>query len=410
MRSEPSDQTAVFSSVNDVTATLTLPTNSVTHTDILTAEPVVLSELAMPSLDDIHSSVPTQACGAITKTQQAVPVTSVEKPISGCTRKSREPKTQGTEKSQELSKKLVKALTEKILKRMNQKNDQTGDKTELDTAVSTLTSVNNSESNVGIQSTISEPIDVSSTTVVIGDNPEEILGNLPENLPVIEASNIDASPTTMTSYSDMTTPGHSHLQVSTSVLPPHTNSVNRCIQTAANVQQTHVLIDTSTCPQTTSGHVQTLDTMPTIPTQTVAKHPPYLKHNSVPNGHLSTYTAVTTNPNSCIDTVNGNAAVPQMYYFADPNNSTAPPGFMFPSQPPGTFPPKTPESEIMLERYIQQQNSFCGDQAGYHYGEPGREPYLKSPDSGYGEPCISPPNSINRSQVSYMLGHFVDHE
>lgn len=374
MSSETAETPTVFQSVTDAVTDMPTP---VSHTDILTSGSTVLSQMPMPGLEDLE----TQTCSVQSRKIASVPGSSAQKTSSGGNRKSREGKCHGTEKSQELSKKLVKALTEKILKRMNQKNEQPSEKTELDTAVSTLTSVNNSAANV-----LPEAIDVSSTTVVIEDTPETILNSLPEDLPIIEASNIDASTVTMTSFSPMTSLPQSYMQAS-----PHTNP---CLQTPSNtIHPPSVVVDTSNCPQTSVRQLHNMESVQAHPTNSLPKQPQYLKANSVPNGHSACYTVANTHQN----TGDGPSSGPSVYYY--PDGSTPGTGYMFPAAPPRPQSPRGSERDIMLERYIQQQNTYFTEQGGYQFQGQCKETYnLKSPDSGYGEPCVSP-RDMNRNQV-----------
>ena len=366
---------------------------TVSRANLLTSGSTVIPPIGMTSQKVSRGAVPSQECVANSRTMEAIASPSVaDKTSSGSVRRSREARSQGTEKSQELSKKLVKALTEKILKRMNQRTEHTGEKTELDTAVSSLTSIV-SEQNVP------ESSDGPSTTIVIEETPNDILENLPANLPVIEASNIDVSASSMVSYTAMTSIAQPHLPSST------THVTNQCIQ------QPQIVLDVSTCSQTPAA-TQTLynmENVPTIPPNHVSKHPQYLKMNSLPNGLPTSYTAVTTNPNTCINSnVNGNqSVVAPMYYYPEANTTHA--SYMFPTdQVPRPPSPIAQDRDIMLERYIQQQTPFCGDQVSYQYPPQGKESYsLKSPDSGYGEPSVSLRDINRTNMVSGFLLIFV---
>ncbi|XP_060551159.1 uncharacterized protein LOC132712748 isoform X2 [Ruditapes philippinarum] len=384
-----------------------LPTDNVDATELYVAEPVQLVQtldnttsisdpkllsMAMPSLEENMRSnnIPVQACSA-TKTSTV----SASMPYaSEKVRRAREPKEQVNVKTQEISKKLVKALTEKIMKRMSQKDNETiSEASEIESAVANLPPQGRASATINnLESHINESASVNKVTVE--QNHETILENLPENLPIIEAGNLDASPVPVTTFisSGLTS---SAPQQSSSPLSPTKDlkKSQNCTQTnLVNVSQTIESASVTRvsppvyCKNNAAAHAQAL----------VTKQSQFMRHNSLPASNQNSYQAY--NSNTVLNTCRApNGAPAPVYYFPDVSNGSF---NIYQTQVRPTI-PGTSDCDIMLERYIQQQTPYshenpnlrarCKD--GYS---------LKSPDSGFCEPCVSPrePNLVQYSDSS----------
>ncbi|XP_053393809.1 uncharacterized protein LOC123523670 isoform X2 [Mercenaria mercenaria] len=347
--------------------------------------------VAMRSLEDMSGDIPAQSCSA----NKAPAVTAVLPPekVTCSSRRPREPKEQVNVKTQELSKKLVKALTEKIMKRMNQKDQQTiSEKTELETAVSNLppggregVCTNNVEDKYTYITDSAVLKDIS-----VEKNHETILENLPVTLPVIEAESLDASPVPMTTYSS------SHLTSSTAHTSSSPLSLTKEIKTAQNCTQTR-LVD---APQTIeSASVTRRVTVPIFNKDSAIAHAQtletkqYVRQNSVPATNQNGYQ--TNSSNSAANICHASNGPPPVYYFPDVNSGAI---SMY-QNPVRSTVAATSDCDIMLERYIQQQAPYVHENpSGRGHG---KETYsLKSPDSGFCEPCVSPrePNHVQYSE------------
>lgn len=336
--------------------------------------------MAMPSINDQRNDIIASACGA-NKASTTMALNAEKIPHNG--RRSREHKEQMNVKTQELPKKLVKALAEKIMKRMNQKDQDTlNAKTELETAVSNLpegevtrVSVENIERSFSqtVGNNILKEMDVEQ-------NHDSILENLPVNLPVIEAENFEASPVSVTSYSS------SRQTPATVNNASHSLSLIKDVKCAQTGTQTQ-LVNVS---QTTESAVVTRHVTPPIfsrdKTYTHAPAPAekqaqYLRQNSVPATNQNGY---QTNTSSNVTmSFQGSNGPPPMYYFPQANTGH------FNVYPDPTRSTVTSHSDLMLERYIQQQTPYIHEHPTYR-GQVKDTSNLKSPDSGFCEPCVSP--------------------
>ena len=342
--------------------------------------------MAMPILENMRNNVPAQACSANNTTTVSAALPSASEKV----RRVREPKEQVNAKTQELSKKLVKALTDKIMKRMSQKdNDTVSEPNELETAVANLPrngSINNLESHVSETNAFK--------TITVDQNHDTILENLPENLPVIEAGSLDASPVPVTTYSSSClTPSTVHNSSSTFQLTKEIKTSQTCTQTnLVNVAQT---IESASVTMQVSPPVYSKDNTASHPQSLVTKQSQIFRHNSLPASYQNSYHV--NNSNSASNTCRASNRAPfPLYYFPDVNNGT------FSLQQAHVRPniPGTSDSDIMLERYIQQQAPYINENPNVRIY--GKEAYcLKSPDSGFCEPCVSPrePNQVVSSPM-----------
>lgn len=350
----------------------------------------------MPSLDDARNAVPVQACSA-SRVIADVPSNTEKVPYSG--RRSREQREQVNAKTQELSKKLVKALTEKIRKRMHHKEQFPMNNTsEMETAVSSLTDVRNAsiESLDKFAQSSEEPVMKSLT---VEQNHESILDNLPENLPIIEAGNLDSSPLPLTTYS-VTEHSQSGFHISSvSQSSPSTNILSSSVNDSMH---------SVTKPNTTDSAVCTTGSLPTRLQQTSAPsaHAPsqinkhhYLRQNTVPSGNQNLYRQCNTV--DATNTYTGTQNSQAVYYYPDTPQTMY---NMFPN--PAARPPNSSnnDSEIMLQRYIQQQNSFVQD-IPKHPGAMKDTYNMKSPDSGYGESTCETPKDPSHVVNCYEISH-----
>lgn len=371
-----------------------------------------LMSMAMPGLVDLHCDIPTQACTA-SQVSAVMPPTA-EKPAHGG-RRSREPKEQANTKTQELSKKLVKALTDKIMKRMNRKDQQPPDQnTELAVAVSNLSNESSSTSLQSLEENLSTEVAVLKN-MCVEQNHESILENLPVNLPIIEAGNLDGSPVPMATYSSTHDTSSAPHTVTTSTLHTsptphispnlHTSSTFHTSPTFHN-SSSSMSLDTSVatvnnCAQTQSVNIpqrtesaditrrtspqlhRTIDNLQAHVPTCETKHAQYMRHNSVPITNQNDYQ--TSAPNSITNAFAGGNGAPPMYYYPDANNGQ----FNTYTSPVRPAAVGNSDRDIMLERYIQQQTPYLQEHPGYR-GHTKDTYSLKSPDSGYCEPCVSP--------------------
>lgn len=336
--------------------------------------------MAMPNLNDRRNNITASACGA-NKVTTTMTVDAEKIPHNG--KRSREPKEQMNVRTQELPKKLVKALAEKIMKRMNQKDQETSNaKTELETAVSNLPEGEVTRVSVeNIERSFSQSVGNNVLKEIgIEQNHDSILENLPVNLPVIEAEHFEASPASIASYSS------SHQTPLTVNNATHSLSLIKDVKCAQTGTQTQ-LVNVS---QTAESAIVTRHVTPPIfskdktythaPALT-AKQAQYLRQNSVPATNQNGYQM--NNSNNVTMSFQGSNGPPPMYYFPETNTGH------FNMCPNPTRSTVTSHSDLMLERYIQQQTPYIHEHPTYR-GHSKDTSNLKSPDSGFCEPCVSP--------------------
>ncbi|KAL4236676.1 Grainyhead-like protein 2 [Mactra antiquata] len=345
-----------------------------------------LTHITMPSLEDVRNNIPAQACSA-SRVHAAVPSRN-DKVTSTGSRRSRD-KEQVNAKTQEISKKLVEALSKKLMKRMNNKEATVpNSNSEVESAVSSLTNITNNTPSMGSLDKMSQSSDVSSMkAMTVEQNHESILDNLPENLPIIEANNLDTSPLPPLSTFSVTTQSQTAFHRSCSASPSTLSSGS-----------IHSMTKSDNVDSVSSTHrprlVQIEPLSAHAPNQINKQGPgQFLRNNSVPaaNPNLYRYSA----PTEVTHTYTGTQTSQAVYYYPDNPQTIL---NVFPN------PPRLPQhsngdNDIMLQRYIQQQNRYEQDIPTYKPPGVVKDTYsLKSPDSGYGESCDT---TKDQSHVPY---------
>lgn len=119
---------------------------------------------------------------------------------------------------------------------------------------------------------------------------------------------------------------------------------------------------------------------------------PYQSLQLVQNVHTTFQSNIT--PQTSVQTIQSSTPVRQNSY--TPTNSA----MNYYGNGSGYYPMGTsPDRDIILERYIQQQQYF--QEVPYQYGIKEQNNYaMKSPDSGFHEPCLSP--TENKPMVSFI--------
>ncbi|XP_069126198.1 uncharacterized protein [Argopecten irradians] len=260
-----------------------------------------------------------------------------------------QPKTNG------VTKRISKALNEKILKKLNQQT--------------MVNNVNNCGMAVSSASCMNGYVQDSQANMHVG-------GNIPlypvksEIMQEYSHMNGDVSPVEDTSMSMLPL----NTAIATSVMTDH------MVQSAPS----SVLCDTM------SGLQMPVNTSALQQHQQQQQTGQYTYSPSVPpvqiiqNVHTTYQSNINANPSHNVTPVRQNS-YPSSYPSAN--------GYMYPALSSPSSEGQTPERDSMLERYIQQQQYFHENQQLYPYVVKDNQNYaMKSPDSGYQEPCLSPNN------------------
>ena len=283
-----------------------------------------------------------------------------------------------TEDPKELTKKIYKALAEKILKNKTQQKA----KTSTETPTTSVTSNASSQCTNGMIHTLTDlegKLTIDLTSVTSGDQ---------------SADPSQTAPVTTMSHCLQTSLPVSTVPVISDALT--FNSMNMSVQTTqeqcfAGYPDIRPIDFRQTIPainlNQNSQHVQNTHQPPVQQMQQQQQQTP-LRQNSLP----------VTSCNS-------------MSYTNSTNNYMYPP-----VTPPQNGHMTSEESSIMLERYIQQQQQFYQEQQQqqqqtmYPYPVAIKENYaMKSPDSGFHEPCLSPPDA-NQVVRNFWLNLHTKHK
>ncbi|XP_033738957.1 grainyhead-like protein 2 homolog isoform X4 [Pecten maximus] len=274
---------------------------------------------------------------------------------------SDQPKTNG------VTKRISKALNEKILKKLNQQT--------------MVNNVNNCAMAVSSASCMNGYVQDPQSNIHVGNN----LPLYPVKSEILQDyshMNGNVSPVDDTSMSILPL----ETAIATSVMTDH----------MAQSAPSSVLCDTISglqMPVNTSAlqHQQ----QPGQYTYSPGVQPVQIIHNV----HTTYQSNINTNSAHNVTPVRQNSYPPSY-----PSTN----GYMYPalSSPPSEG--QTPERDSMLERYIQQQQYFHENQQLYPYAVKDNQNYaMKSPDSGYQEPCLSPNNV---KAMAYKDGNSNYHE
>ncbi|OWF54580.1 uncharacterized protein LOC110443256 isoform X2 [Mizuhopecten yessoensis] len=265
---------------------------------------------------------------------------------SSDTKSTDQPKTNG------ITKRISKALNEKILKKLNQQT--------------MVSNSNNCVMAVSSASCLNGYAQDSQSNMHIGNN-LPLYPVKTEMLHEYSHMNGNVSPVDDTSLSIIPA-------IATTVMTDHT----------AQSAPSSVLCDTMSAlqmPVNTSAlqHQQHQPGQYTYPPSVQPVH-------IIQNVHTTYQSNINTNSQSAhnVTPVRQNS-YPPSYPSAN--------GYMYPALSSPPLEGQTPERDSMLERYIHQQQCFHENQQLYPYVMKDNQNYaMKSPDSGYQEPCLSPNN------------------
>ncbi|KAK3089720.1 hypothetical protein FSP39_005877 [Pinctada imbricata] len=278
-----------------------------------------------------------------------------------------------TEEQKELTKKIFKSLAEKILRKKVQK---------LQTTADTVTTSANSDVPVQTNSGM-----IQSWT--------ELDGKLSIDLSAVTSTIPSVDPLQTTSTTTMSQCLQSGLPVSSvPVIPDNLNfnSMNMSVQTSQE--------------QCFTGFpdIRPVDFRQTIPAINLNQNAQQIPNTqqSMPAVHQQ-HTPARQNS---LPVTSCNYSTTNSYW----NTSVTPPqnGHMTPQN--GHMTPE--EGSVMLERYIQQQQFYQEQQQQqtmYPYPLSMKENYaMKSPDSGFHEPCLSPPDANQMGYKDAQANGFPD--
>ena len=327
-------------------------------------------EFSVNVLDEMPSST-SNGCGRATNRTGDPSVLEKVAPITGG-RRHRGEKLHGVEKSQDLPKKLVKALTEKILKRRSLQYLQ-DERKELQDAVETVSKITNNTGKLGSDSR--RPIGQAS-----------LLQNMRGDIHFPEERSVVSQSMAMDHSNLPYRSKHRHQNV-----PLRTEGTGEpsCLDSIHSVSQTEDLHVSQTAP---------INCVHSLPIDHITKHPQFIRTDSVP---VSSNQIVY--PPSL--SMNTESSLQDMYYYNHGQDNHQ--QYVFPS-PRGHL--GQPEGrDIMLERYLQQQNQFYQSQqhVGYQFPPPPNHVTketrnMKSPDSGYSDACVSPKHQVNAVCIFYI--------
>lgn len=280
-------------------------------------------------------------------------ISSVEvKTVDACSNDTDQYDTPDTKDSDQprsngITKKISKALNEKILKKLNQQT--------------MVNHSNNCVMAVSSASCLSGYVHESQSNMHLNTNlqPYSVKN---EMLPEYSQMNGDVSPVNDNSLAI--------LPLTTSTMTDH----------MAQSATTSALCDTMSASLQMPVHTSALQQQTGQYTYPDDVRPVHHLHN------------VNTTYQSSMNTTTQSVNVTPNRQNSYPPTYTHPNGYMYPalSSPPA----EAPDRDSILERYIQQQQFFHDQHQMYPYGVKDTTNYaMKSPDSGYQEPCLSPNNA-----------------
>ena len=307
--------------------------------------------------------------------------------------KGRQKPEQKQQQTQEISKKLVKALSEKILRRqmsqqaesnLQKSNVSESELCQINTTTATATgAVNHGIPNNAIDSRTKYVQNPQYTVQTQNPQTQELLA---EKCKVSE-NPIGAKDTFAVATEPVSV-------VSSAALCHNHNYVPSCThaQTPVTPEEVQYVL-----PPTPIQCVPNIHGTAPENSDDSAKFQQYLANcGSAPLTHTNQNTPMTNSDASVT------ASVPVHDYYPNTTNQ-----YVYQITPPLDT---SVDRDILLERYIQQQQQYFQEQMGMQYqAQPMKDNYgIKSPDSGYHESCsVSPHEQANMVSMSILIEDFV---
>ena len=283
--------------------------------------------------------------------------------------------------TQEISRKLVKALSEKILKRrMNQFAEQNLAKESESASETAKVSTTSSAVFNGIPSNSVDQMSFHPVTY------ETQARELQRTVTVSDSANVTEIP----ADSKLSLPSCKSLMPDPTSVTPVSNSNNAPEYISSHTHTPHQVPPEKVQYVPMAAPVQCIPNMHGTAAENSndpVKFQQYLANcGSIPLSHA--------NQNNHVINNTGAMAVPVHDYYQNTNNQ-----YVYQLTPPSDM-----DRDMLLERYIQQQNQYYQEQTSLQYqGQQTKESYsMKSPDSGYNETCSVSPQELTHP-VSFLI-------